>query len=116
MDDPLPGLVRSGNTCAALRNAPNTPRGYCGFQQANSNFSGDFGNAVQWSRGFELGAALHIKGVNLKAEFNGSAHTGYDTNAVMYYKFHQKGYLCGTNKRGPAHARMLVARANLPSH
>lgn len=97
------------------RNAPNTPRGYCGYQQAGSHFSGDFGSAVQWSKGFELGAALHVKGVNLKAEFNSSAHTGYDANAVMYYKFHQKGYLCGTN-RGPANARMLVARASLPAH
>jgi hypothetical protein len=97
------------------RNAPNTPRGHCGYQQAGSHFSGDFGSAVQWSKGFELGAALHVKGVNLKADFNSSAHTGYDANAIMYYKFHQKGYLCGTN-RGPANARMLVARASLPSH
>jgi hypothetical protein len=97
------------------KKAPHTPRRYCVFQQANSSFHGDFGSAVKWSSGFELGAALGIKGASLKAGFNGSAHTGYDANALMNFGFHQKGYLCGTNA-SPATAAILVGRASRPSH
>jgi hypothetical protein len=52
--------------------------------------------------------------MNLKARFNSSAQTGYDTNAVMDYHFpSHAGLLCGTN--GPsATAAILVQRGNKP--
>lgn len=96
------------------KTAPRTPRADCAPQGANSSFHGDFGSAIKWSHGFELGATLGIKGIDGKASFNTTAHTGYDTNAVMNFNFQHKGHLCGTN-RGPAHAAILVARSNLPA-
>jgi hypothetical protein len=71
------------------------------------------GTAVQWSSGFELGAALGVKGVNLKASFNGSAQTGYDANALMHFQFRRAGSICGTNKP-PSEAAILVGRGNKP--
>jgi hypothetical protein len=68
---------------------------------------------VQWSSGFELGASLGLKGANGKVSFNGSAQTGYDTNAVVYYHFGHAGWLCGTNG-SPATAAILVQRGNQP--
>jgi hypothetical protein len=93
---------------------PGTPPRFCGFQMAHSDFHGDFGTAVKWTAGWELGSSLHVKGVNLKADFNGSAQTGYDTNALMDFGFHQKGWVCGTS-RAPSGAAILVARANRPA-
>jgi hypothetical protein len=100
-----------GATTAHPKQAPSTPANNCAQYEKNSNFHGDFGTAVQWSSGFELGAALDIKGVNLKASFNGTAQTGYDTNAVMYFHFGHTGYMCGTNG-SPASAALLVARGS----
>jgi hypothetical protein len=100
-----------GQTTLHPRQSPRTPGRFCAEHEKGASFSGDFGNAVQWSQGFELGAALHVKGVNLKASFNGSAHTGYDSNAVMTFKFHQHGYLCGTNG-SESTAAILVQRSN----
>ncbi len=102
-----------GATTVQPRHAPRTPGGNCAQQQKGSHFDGDFGTAVQWSSGFELGAALGIKGVNLKASFSGSAQTGYDANAVMYFQFGHAGWICGTNA-SPATAAILVARGNKP--
>jgi hypothetical protein len=91
--------------------APRTPSRYCAPYEKGSHFDGDFGTAVQWSSGFELGASLGVKGVDLKASFNGSAQTGYDADAVMDYHFGHAGYICGTNKP-PAKAAILVQRGN----
>jgi hypothetical protein len=71
--------------------------GNCARYDSGLSFSADFGSAVTWSNGFELGASLGIKGVNLNVSFNGSAHTGYDKNARMSFKVHRAGYMCGTN-------------------
>jgi hypothetical protein len=111
-------LVRStgwigGATTVQPRKAPRTPRRYCVQHERGSNFHSDFGTAVQWSSGFSLGAALGVKGVNLKASFNGTAQTGYDTNAVMYFHFGHSGLLCGTNGF-EATAAILVQRGNEP--
>lgn len=67
------------------------------------------------SADFELGAALGVKGVNVKASFNGTAQTGYDANAFMQFTFgrHHGGYLCGNNGTGST-AAMLVQRNNKP--
>lgn len=102
-----------GATTQHPTKAPHTPRGNCAQQDPRTSFSGDHGSAIKWSKGFELAAALGIKGVGGKVSFNSTAHTGYDTNALMDFKFRHKGFLCGTN-RSPAHAAILVARANRP--
>ena len=91
--------------------APATPGANCAPMQKGSSYAGDFGKAVQWSSGFNIGAAVGYKGVNLKASFGTTAQTGYDRNAVMNYKFKKAGWLCGTNA-GPASAAILVARDN----
>jgi hypothetical protein len=83
--------------------------GNCARYDRGVGFSGDSGSAVTWSSGFELGASLGIKGVDLKATFSGSARTGYDQNARMSFKFGRTGYMCGTN--GPiSTAAILVQR------
>jgi hypothetical protein len=102
-----------GQSTLHPRKAPRTPGVNCAPHQTSTFFDGDYGSAVKWSHGFELGAALGIKGASLKAGFNGSAHTGYDANALMYFRFHQKGFLCGTNG-SEATAAILVQRANKP--
>jgi hypothetical protein len=103
-----------GATTLRPRQAPRTPGKFCAKHERGSHFDGDFGTAVRWSSGFELGAALGVKGVNLKASFNGSAQTGYDANAVMDFHFpYHKGFLCGTNA-SEAHAAILVQRGNRP--
>ena len=97
--------------------APKTPRRYCGHVLPGGSYSRDRGTAVRWSTGFELGPALNLKGVNLKASFNSSAQTGYDDNAFMKFSVskHQKhsGILCGTN-RSPDYAAQLVMRGTQP--
>lgn len=50
----------------------------------------------------------------MNGSFNGSAQTGYDTDAFMQFQFgHHGGYLCGTNAT-EAKAAMLVQRNNKP--
>ncbi|HEY1619088.1 MAG TPA: hypothetical protein VGG25_15815 [Streptosporangiaceae bacterium] len=93
--------------------SPRTPRGDCALQDKNTNFQTDRGVAIKWTRGWDLGAALGIKGVNLKADYNGSAQTGYDSDAFMNFNFAQRGYLCGTNA-SPSTAAVLVQRDNKP--
>jgi hypothetical protein len=102
-----------GQSTLHPKKAPRTPGRFCAFHGAGDHVDGDHGSAVQWSHGFELGAALDIKGASLKASFNGSAHTGYDANAVMSFRFRHKGYLCGTNA-SEATAAVIVQRASKP--
>src|ERR1700722_212053 len=90
---------------------PSTPSGNCAIHPKGATFGGDDGKAVTWTSGWDLGAALGIKGANLKASFNGSAQTGYDTGAHMAYYFAQKGYLCGTNAPEST-AAIIVQRGN----
>jgi hypothetical protein len=111
-------MVRStgwfgGATTVHPGQAPRTPAHFCAQQERLSHFHSDFGTAIQWSSGFSLGAALGVKGVNLKASFNGSAQTGYDTNALMDFRFGRSGFICGTNGR-PSKAAILVQRGNMP--
>jgi hypothetical protein len=103
-----------GATMLHPKRAPRTPGGYCAKHAPGTSFHGDFGNAIRWSAGFELAAALHIKGVTLRLGFNGTAQTGYDSNARMKFKFpDHSGFLCGTNG-SEATAAVLVQRANKP--
>jgi hypothetical protein len=102
-----------GQTTQHPKSAPTTPRSDCRKHEAGDRYDGDHGSAIEWSQGFELGAALNIKGIDGKASFNSTTHTGYDTNAVMLYRFHHTGYLCGTNGT-EATAAIIVQRANLP--
>jgi hypothetical protein len=61
-----------------------------------------------------MGAALNIKGANLKASFNDSAQTGYDGNDYMQFNLSNKRvWICGTN-RSPDFASQLVERASKP--
>lgn len=103
-----------GTNIVQPKHAPSTPRRFCAPYLKGSDFHGDFGTAVAWSGGFDLGAALGVKDVNLKVDFNGSAQTGYDKNAVMDYFFPRHGgFLCGTN--GPnSTAAILVQRGDKP--
>jgi hypothetical protein len=97
-----------GTSHVVPRRAPRTPAKYCAPHEANSKFDDDLGTAVQWSGGFEMGVSFGIKGVNLKASFNGSAQTGYDANARMNFNFGRYGgNLCGTNA-SEATAAILV--------
>lgn len=96
-------LIRStgwfgGTSIVAPAGVPHTPKRLCAPYLKGSDFGGDFGTAVEWSSGFDLGLALGLKGVNLKASFDGSAQTGYDKDAFMDYFFPRHGgYLCGTH-------------------
>jgi hypothetical protein len=98
-----------GSTTVYPSKAPRTSAGNCAQEEKGGYFDSDFGTAIRWASGFELGAMLNIKGVNLKASFSSSAQTGYDANAHMYFRFSQKGYLCGTNA-SPSTAALLVTR------
>jgi hypothetical protein len=104
-----------GQSAVHQKNSPSTPAKDCEHHDPLDSFSGDLGTAVNWSAGFELGAALGIKGVNAKASFNGSAQTGYDANALMKFTFGRQhgGYLCGTNGTEST-AAILVQRNNKP--
>ena len=88
---------------------PPTPARFCAPHDAGDNFNNDYGSAVEWTSGFTIGAAIDIKGVNLKADFGSTAHTGYDSDALMYFHFAHHGRLCGTNG-SEASAAILVAR------
>lgn len=100
-----------GATITHPRPTPTAPSRFCAPQAAGSHFDTSNGIAVQWSSGFELGAALGIKGANLKASFNSTTQTGYDANALMHFQFNHFGFICGTNK-APAKAAILVMRGN----
>jgi hypothetical protein len=89
--------------------APATEGYNCDDQGAGTNFHNDYGTAVQWAANFQVGAALGLKGVNLKTTYGSTTQTGYDTNALEYIKFNRHGYICGTNGP-PSSAAQLVAR------
>jgi hypothetical protein len=98
-----------GATIVHPRQTPSTPARWCAQQMAGTKFDTTNGVAIQWSSGWELGAALGVKGANLKVSFNGTAQTGYDADAVMHFQFHHSGWICGTNKV-PVKAALLVMR------
>jgi len=91
--------------------APSTPGKFCGHELAGSKPSTHHQEAVQWTSGYEIGAANGITGTN--ANFSGSAQTGYDTDAQLVVVFKQTGWLCGTN-RDPEFAAQLVVRGSKP--
>jgi hypothetical protein len=91
-----------------------TPYRNCARYVRGTHFGSDRGRAVQWSQGYEISAGFNIKGANLKAAFNTSSQTGYDSNAYLYYQFQQAGWMCGTNG-APSKSAQLVARDNLPA-
>jgi hypothetical protein len=86
---------------------------HCAQFSHNTGFDSDFGTAVSWSKGYQVGAADGAKGVNLKANFGTKAQTGYDANALLSFHFARNGYMCGTNA-GPATAAQLVQRRRRP--
>jgi hypothetical protein len=102
-----------GTSTVVPKHSPRTPAKFCASHEADSGFGGDFGKAVQWSGGFEFGAADGVKGVTGNLKFNASAQTGYDQNDHMYFHFNHKGYLCGTNG-SESTAALLVERSNKP--
>lgn len=98
-----------GATVTDEKSIPATPGYYCGPQSAGTHFNNDYGTAGQWSSNFQVGAALGLKCLNLKATYGTTTQTGYDVNALMYYHFNRRGYICGTNGP-PSTAAQLVAR------
>ncbi len=100
-----------GATTTYPKSAWATPAQYCAPQERGTHFDADYGAAVSWAHGYQLGTALNIKGLNLTASFGSTAQTGYDANALLDYGFAQKGYLCGLNAPISS-ASVLVARAN----
>jgi len=101
-----------GDAVSHPRSAWYTPAGDCAPELAGSKFGNDYGSAVEWANGFQLGATVGIKGVNLKSDFGTTTHTGYDKDAHLIYHFPKHtGWICGTNKR-PTEAAILVARAH----
>jgi hypothetical protein len=100
-----------GTSTVVPSRAPRTPSKNCAPHEPNSSYDSDLGTAVQWSSGFDMGASLGVKDASLKASFNGSAQTGYDTNARMNFHFGRNGgNLCGTSG-SEASAAILVARS-----
>jgi hypothetical protein len=97
------------------KRSPATPADNCAPHEGGpqSHYDGDYGTAVEWSSGWDLGADLKLKAVDIKVSFNASAQTGYDTNAVVYFHFARRSYLCGTNGSETS-AAQLVARGNVP--
>ncbi len=107
-------LIRStgwfgGGNWVHPKNAPSTPAKYCAKERAGLNFTTANEKAVNWSNGWNLGGTLGVKGVNLKASFNASAQTGYDSNAKMIFNFVHTGWICGTD-HDPGKATQLVMR------
>jgi hypothetical protein len=96
-----------GTNIVQPRHAPSTPAPDCASYLKNSNFNNDTGTAVEWTHGWNLGASLGIKGASGKADFNGSAQTGYDTDALMVYHFGHAGWLCGTNGDNDTAAQLV---------
>jgi hypothetical protein len=64
---------------------------YCGFQGVGTTFHTTDETAIEWSDGWNLGAAFSVKGVTLKASYSTTAQTGYDQNAEMKFMFHRNG-------------------------
>lgn len=93
--------------------APKTPARFCAPHEATDQFDSDFGKAIKWSKGFDMGADLGYKGAHGKANYDSSAETGYDSDALMSFKFKHNGFLCGTD-HSEAKAALLVQRSNLP--
>ena len=91
--------------------APATPAKFCGPEARGFVAKTTSQEAIQWSSGFDIGAADTIKGVTLKASFSSSAQTGYDANAQMIFTFGHAGWICGTN-HDPNKAAQLVMRGN----
>ncbi len=89
---------------------PHAPGKFCAIEQAGGTFQTSKEKAIQWSNGFELGAALGIKGVDLKTDFNSSTQTGYDANAQIIFTFKHDGFACGTNHDAPRAAQVVVRR------
>jgi hypothetical protein len=101
-----------GDAIAHPTSAWYTPPGLCAPELAGSKFGNDYGSAVEWANAFQLGVAADIKGVNLKATFATTTHTGYDADALLIYHYPKhNGWICGTNLR-PTKAAILVARAH----
>ncbi len=80
-----------------LIGAPHTPNKFCGPEPGGATVPTAKQEAVQWSAGFDIGAADKIKDVTLKASFGSSTQTGYDANAQMLFTFGHAGFICGTN-------------------
>src|SRR5258708_6129705 len=91
------------------KHAPPPPGDYCGYQRAGTKFDTGHEAAIQWSTGWNLGASLGVKGVKVKISFSASSQTGYDSNALMHFKFHRTGWICGTD-HVPSKAGLLVVR------
>jgi hypothetical protein len=107
-------LVRStgwnaGTTWTHPKQLPNTR--YCSLQYPKTVFNTSDGTAIDWSGGWELGAAIDVRGVNLKASYNTTAQTGYDSNALLHFGFRRQGYICGINHL-PNKAALLVMRSH----
>lgn len=100
-----------GATVTHPKPTPNAPGKFCAHQDPGTTFKTSREKAVQWSKGFEIGASAGIEGVNIKVNFSSSAQTGYDSNAVMKFHFKHGGYACGTNKDA-SNAGIVVMRGN----
>ena len=79
------------------KNAPKTPGKFCAPADKGLVTGTANEKAIEWSAGWDLGATLGVKGVNLKASYGASAQTGYDSNDQMVFTFRHAGWLCGTN-------------------
>jgi hypothetical protein len=90
---------------------PSTPSRFCGQVGSGFKVQTNRQKAIRWSAGFEIGASDGIKGVDLKANFGGSAETGYDANAQMTFTFKHAGWICGTDAK-PKNAALLVVRGS----
>jgi len=101
----------AGATIEHPSQAPSTPSDNCGEQEKGTHFDTSHGTAIEWSKGWDLGAALGLKGANLKYSFDTSTQTGYDKNALLHFQFQHTGYICGTNNV-PSKAAQLVMRGN----
>ncbi len=93
------------------KNAPHTPGKFCGPELKGSTAITHKQKAIEWGSGWSLGKAVGIKGANLKASFNASSQTGYDTNAQIVFTFGHDGWVCGTN-HDTKKAAILVVRGN----
>jgi hypothetical protein len=81
---------------------------YCAKQFAGTVFNTSNATAIEWAHGWNIGASVDIKGVNLKGSYSTTAQTGYDRNAVMHFAFHHLGWMCGTNHEPPKAAQLVM--------
>lgn len=100
-----------GGTITHPKATPSAPGVFCAKQDPGTTFKTSKEKAVQWSKGFEIGASTGLKGVKIKVNFSSSAQTGYDSNAVMKFHFKHQGYACGTDKDA-ANAGIVVMRGS----